>query len=57
MLIIGGGQDDGAEAVGQLQGHLLAGNHPQSVGKIAHIEADFQFLAVTGKNLVGGGEK
>ena len=48
-LVVHGGQHDGAQTVGQLQGHLLGGHCLQCIGQIADIEADFQLLAVAGQ--------
>ena len=48
MLVIHGGQHDGAEAIGQLQSNFIAGNSPQGISKIPYIKADFQLLAVAG---------
>ena len=58
LLVVHGGQDDGAQAVGQLQGDLLAGHSPQGIGEIPDIEADLQLLAVAGDGalILGGAD-
>ena len=57
-LIIHGGQDDGAQTIGQLQGDFLGGDDAEGVGQVPDIETDLQFLAVTGDGaaVLGGAD-